>query len=98
MQAVAPVVYENKIGGWVPACAEPVIGPAEGRTRWLGRDDVHFIWDASTPAERIVALVFPITALVVVGHFHRDHVFRVLESKFCRHPDLHRIAIGAGQD
>src|SRR5258708_8155351 len=24
---------------WVPACAEPVIGPAEGRTRWLGRDD-----------------------------------------------------------
>ncbi len=25
---------------WVPARAEPVIGPAEGRTRWLGRDDV----------------------------------------------------------
>src|SRR5258708_25894110 len=24
---------------WVPARAEPVIGPAEGRTRWLGRDD-----------------------------------------------------------
>src|ERR1700738_4071791 len=22
---------------WVPARAEPVIGPAEGRTRWLGR-------------------------------------------------------------
>ncbi|SHG70344.1 hypothetical protein SAMN05444169_3741 [Bradyrhizobium erythrophlei] len=24
---------------WVPVRAEPVIGPAEGRTRWLGRDD-----------------------------------------------------------
>jgi len=26
-------------GVWIPARAEPVIGPAEGRTRWLGRDD-----------------------------------------------------------
>src|ERR1700692_4369192 len=25
---------------WVPGRAEPVIGPAEGRTRWLARDDV----------------------------------------------------------
>src|SRR5258708_8150659 len=24
---------------WVPARVEPVIGPAGGRTRWLGRDD-----------------------------------------------------------
>jgi hypothetical protein len=28
---------------WVPARAEPVIGPAEGRTRWLGRDDGYAI-------------------------------------------------------
>jgi hypothetical protein len=26
---------------WVPARAEPVIGPAEGRTHWLGRDDIR---------------------------------------------------------
>src|ERR1700675_3931025 len=25
---------------WVPGRAEPVIGPGEGRTRWLARDDV----------------------------------------------------------
>ena len=44
----------------------------------------------STPAERIVTLVFPVAALVVVGDFHRDHVFRVLEAELGRHPDLHR--------
>ena len=27
---------------WVPARVEPVIGPAKGRTRWLGRDDDLF--------------------------------------------------------
>src|SRR6202048_4190500 len=55
-------------------------------------------WSHLTSAERIVALVFPVAALVVVGDFHRDHVFRILESEFGRHPDLHRKAIGAGQD
>src|ERR1700694_5285991 len=41
----------------------------------------------STPAERIVALVFPVAALVVVGDFHRDHVFRILESELGRRPE-----------
>src|SRR5258708_21640239 len=52
----------------------------------------------STAAERIVALVFPIAALVIVRYFHRDHIFRVFESEFCRHPDLHQKTIGARQD
>ena len=52
----------------------------------------------SAPAERIVALVFPVAALVVVGDFHRQHVFRVLEAELGRHPDLHRVAIGPRQD
>src|SRR6266700_3691117 len=41
----------------------------------------------STSTERIIALVFPVAALVVVGDLHRDHVFRVLETELCRHPD-----------
>src|SRR3984957_12179263 len=52
----------------------------------------------STSAERIIALVFPVAALVVVGDFHRDNVFRVLEAELGRHPDLHREAVGPGQD
>src|ERR1700682_1017960 len=52
----------------------------------------------STAAERIVALIFPVATLVVVGDFHRDHVFRILETEFGGHPDLHRIAVGPGQD
>src|SRR6478735_3793726 len=52
----------------------------------------------SAPAKRIVPLVFPEAALVVVGDVHRDHIFRILESEFGRHPDLHRETIGARQD
>jgi hypothetical protein len=34
----------------VPARAEPLIGPAEGRTRWLGRDDAgYFVNSANAP-------------------------------------------------
>src|SRR5205085_1587603 len=29
---------------WVPALAEPVMGPRFARTRWLGRDDTEFVW------------------------------------------------------
>src|SRR5450432_1759744 len=54
--------------------------------------------DPSTPAERVVSLVFPIAALVVVGDFHRDHVFRILEPEFCGHPDLHWKTVGPGED
>src|SRR5579871_2815172 len=49
-------------------------------------------------AEGIIALIFPVAALVVVGDFHRDHVFRVLEAELGRHADLHGVAIGARQD
>src|SRR5258706_4817134 len=52
----------------------------------------------STPAERIISLVFPEAALVVVGDFHREHVFRILEAEFCRDANLHRETIGARQD
>src|SRR5437899_12146661 len=51
-----------------------------------------------TPAERIIPLVFPEAALVVVGDFHRHHVFRILEAELGRHPDLHRRTVGARQD
>jgi hypothetical protein len=30
---------------WIPARAELVIGPAEGRTRWLGPDDTDLLAD-----------------------------------------------------
>src|SRR5205085_2413390 len=53
---------------------------------------------ALTPAERIIALIFPVAALVVVGDFHRDHVFRILEAELGRHADLHRVAVDARQD
>src|SRR3954447_14061441 len=42
---------------------------------------------SSVSAERIVALVLPVAALVVVGDFHRDHVFRILESELGRDAD-----------
>src|SRR5690242_19481399 len=58
----------------------------------------HSLLAVSTPTKRIIPLVFPIAALVVVGDFHRDDVFRVLEAELCRHPDLHREAVGAGQN
>src|SRR3954447_4789567 len=51
-----------------------------------------------TPTERIIPLVFPVAALVLVGDFHRHHIFRVLESELGWHADLHREAIGARQD
>src|SRR5436309_14325159 len=51
-----------------------------------------------TPAERIVPMVFPVAALVVVGDFHRHHVFRILEAELGRHPNLHRETVGAVQN
>src|SRR5262245_34895062 len=34
-----PVAPHEPQDRWVPALAEPVIGPRFARTRWLGRDD-----------------------------------------------------------
>src|SRR6266404_2157764 len=82
---------------WVPARAEPVIGLAFARPVGLA-GTTWILLERLAPAKRIIPLVFPVAALVVVGDLHRDHVFRILESEFCGHPDLHRIAIGAGQD
>jgi hypothetical protein len=39
-----------------PARAEPVIGPAEGRTRWLGRDDVCKEFGAYIRRSTIISL------------------------------------------
>src|ERR1700682_4204749 len=85
--------YQSLTGcSYSTRCHRP-LADSEGRCRWCIDG-----CGCSTPAERIVALVFPVTALVVVGDFHRDHVFRILESEFCRHPDLHREAIGPGEN
>src|SRR5882757_2461179 len=66
------------------------------RRRWWARYALPT--RSLTPAERIIALVLPEAALVVVGDFHREHVFRILEAEFGRHADLHRETIGARQD
>src|ERR1700719_2132325 len=52
----------------------------------------------STPAERIIALVFPVAALVLVGDFHREHVFRILEAELGGNADLHWKSIRLRQD
>src|SRR5712664_3563600 len=75
-----------KIGGYGSRLALRLAGTTRSLLRRL------------TPAERIVALVFPVAAFVFVGDFHRDHVFRILEAELGRHADLHRIAVGPGQD
>src|SRR5215216_85746 len=54
--------------------------------------------ESLTPAERIIPLVFPEAALVVVGDFHRHHVFRILEAELGRHANFHRETIGTRQD
>ena len=53
---------------------------------------------SSEPAEPVVALVFPVAAVIGVGHLHRHHVFGVLEAELGGHADLHREAVGARQD
>src|ERR1700681_718600 len=84
--------YQSLTGcSYSTRCHRP-LADSEGRCRWCIDG-----CGCSTPAERIVALVFPVAALVVVGDFHRDHVFRVLETELGRHPDLHRIAVDPRQ-
>src|SRR5689334_98547 len=55
-------------------------------------------WPPLQPAEPVVALVFPVTALVGVGDFHRHHVFRVLETQLGGNTDFHREAVGTRHD
>src|SRR5437660_6231881 len=82
--------------GWVPS-GQTIVWPTSAGTS--GRElAARPQLLASAAAERIIALVLPVAALVRVGHFHRDDVFRILEAELGRHTNLHRIAVGLRQD
>src|SRR5437879_1830634 len=60
----------SRVRGFVPrrqALTRARFASAPSPTRGEGKK-------GSTAAERIVSLVFPVAALVIVGDLHRDHV------------------------
>src|SRR5665647_505736 len=91
----------------------PMPSPGSRRRLWVAMDILAIFelapsaraprpdWQGTRelkPAEPIVALVLPIAAMVGIGDFHGDHVFRILVAELGRHADFHREAVGARQD